>query len=124
MVYVQDHLGTHPQESSSDCRELVMLNPMTLLADPTLGLGWVVKAALRWMSWQIAWTVTQGPQFRQCRTTDALIESAVNTSSHSQPGPSTELLSSSFQAAFLGEGNRSGLMDLCRVRNPCYEDPW
>ena len=51
MVYVQDHLGTHPQESSSDCRELVMLNPMTLLADPTLGLGWVVKAALRWMSW-------------------------------------------------------------------------
>ena len=43
MVYVQDHLGTHPQESSSDCRELVMLNPMTLLADPTLGLGWVVK---------------------------------------------------------------------------------
>ena len=80
-------------------------------------------AAMRWMSWWTEWTVTQGPQFRQGRTTGALKGSAMNTSAHPQPGPLAELCSSSFQAAFLGEGSKSGLMDMCKGRDPCYDHP-
>ena len=81
-------------------------------------------AAMRWMSWWTEWTVTQGPQFRQGRTTGALKGSAMNTSAHPQPGPlgQSPVPPLSWLPS-LGMGGGSGLMDVCRGRNPCYEHP-
>jgi len=101
-----------------------MLNLMTLLAEPTQGPGRAGNGCNE-MDVMVDRVDCDSRAPVQTRQNSRCIKRKCNehqcTSSAWTLG--AEPCFSSFLAAFLGEGSGSGLMDMCRGRNPCYEHP-